>query len=721
MNIEHLKTQPQRFLNRELSWLAFNRRVLEEANNLGHPLFERVRFLSICADNLDEFYMVRVAGLKTQVRHGITKRSHDGLTPLQQLSAIREETTALVNDLQSTWRDLVVELTEHEIDITSISDLSPSDERWLSGHFEREILPVLTPIALDPAHPFPFIPNEGLSIILQLSDKKTEEDRNVLIQIPSSLNRFIQIPGTHARHMLIEKVIIKNIAKIFSPSTKINSYATFRIIRDSEMIISDQADDLVQTFESAIKKRRRGDVVHLSVHHNIDRALLNYLVSELKIMPHQALPVHGLVGLNDCQEIIDNSHEELTFTPYDPRFPERIREFSGDCFAAISQKDIIVHHPYESFDVVVQFLMQAARDPGVVSIKQTLYRTSKDSPIVSALIEAAENGKTVTAMVELKARFDEEANIRWARDMERAGVQVVYGVPHLKTHAKVSLVVRRESGHLKTYTHFGTGNYHPINARIYTDLSYFTCNPALCRDTAQLFNYMTGYAIPQNLEKLAISPFNLRDTLSELIDIEIANVRDGKPGQIWMKCNALLDTEIIDKLYEASEAGVEIDLVVRGICTLRPGIPGLSENIRVKSLVGRFLEHSRVYCFGNGHVLPSRKARVFMSSADIMNRNLDGRIEALIPIENKTVHKQILDQIMVANLKDQRQSWIMDNGGIYTRMKSKPDAFSAHEYFMNNPSLSGRGKSLKAAPMPPRLSLIKAKTRKKDSQTNASE
>ncbi len=709
MDVSELKTSPKRFLNRELSWLAFNRRVLEEAENPAHPLFERLRFTGIAARNMEEFYMVRVAGLKAQIREGIEELSVDGLTAQQQLEMVREDAKALIEDMQSTWRKLREEMEGHGIRILTVEELDRNDLGWLEKKFETDILPLLTPTALDPAHPFPFIPNRGLAIILKLVDNITKESLEVLIQIPATLERFIKLPGDD-RYMLIEKAIIANIHQIFSESMSIAHYATFRLIRDSEIEFEEEAEDLVRTFERAVKKRRRGSVIQLSVHHNIDPHALATLTEQLHLNPHQVVHVHGLVGLSHISHLISRNHPEFLFTPYTPRFPERIREYSGDCFAAIRAKDILVHHPYESFDVVVQFLRQAARDENVVAIKQTLYRTSENSPVVEALIEAAEAGKSVTAMVELKARFDEEANIKWARDMERAGVQVVYGFVNLKTHAKVSLVVRKEPAGLKSYAHLGTGNYHPGNAQIYTDLSFFTCDVDICQDVAQMFNYMTGYAKPKKLDKLAVSPVNMRETLNDLIDAEIANARSGKPAQIWAKCNALLDTQMIDKLYEASQAGVQIELIVRGICTLRPGIKGLSENIRVKSIVGRFLEHGRIYCFANGADLPSRQAKIYISSADLMARNLTRRIEAFVPIENDTVHAQVLDQIILASLKDQRQSWEMHEDGNYQRLSHDPHSFSAHEYFMQNPSLSGRGTSVKSAPMPPRLVLRDEKT-----------
>jgi len=689
---EKIKNTPLRFINRELSWLNFNERVLSESENNQNPLMERLRFLSISGNNLDEFHMVRVAGLYRQIKEKVFTRTDDGRTTRQQFNDVTKSLKLLLKKQQTVWDKLKKELGLKKTKILESKSELKNEKKKIEEIFRKNVYASLTPLAIDPAHPFPFLPSQSITMVCALKNKMDKLSYSLVI-FPPKLQRFFKI--SKPNNFVKAEDIIKNNMKIIFPDFKLINFSLIRIIRDSDIEFEEEAEDLILSFETALKKRRRGTVIGLYIQGRVEKKLLAFIKRSLKVDEERIFRVNSLLDINCLNEIVEKSNDEqLKFKKFKSRFPQRIKDFNGDCFSAIKKKDLIVHHPFESFDVVVNFIEQSASDKNVISIKQTLYRTSDNSPIVKALIKASNKGKSVTAVVELKARFDEEKNIKWAKDLEKAGVNIVYGFVKWKTHAKISLVTRKEQNEIISYVHFGTGNYHPINAKIYTDLSFFSCNSKLVDDALKVFNFITGYTTPKKMNLISYSPNLLRNDLNKYIQQEIENKQKGLPSGIWIKINSLIDKEIIDKLYFASQSGVKIKLIVRGICGLRPGIKNFSDNIEVKSIIGRFLEHSRIFCFSNGFNMPSPKNKVFISSADLMTRNLDRRIETFIPITNSTVHEQILSQIMISYLKDKQNSWILQPNGDYLK-KNIDKSFSAHNFFIRNPSLSGRGSSLK--------------------------
>lgn len=690
-----------RLFNREVSDLLFIERVMEESANLNHPLFERVRFLAIAADVLEQFYAVRVAKLRRSAARKDGYVTPDGLTPAQQLMIVTNKANDLMQTQESAWLELQQELSTHEITFLSKEELDETDLDWMERYFRSHFLHVLTPFTIDEEHPFPFIQSGGLCAILEL------EGGYILLPLPANLRRFVKLEGEGHRFVSAE-MLIELFWQDLLPEEELRNFGVFQILRDNDLAREERSDDLRSIVESGLRSRHKANVIRLKVSAGMSEAARKFVTEQLGLLSHQEIaflesrnePITssefimsaGLVGLSDVSEILDDlgaQYPGFVFPPFKARYPRPLQRFENDCFSAIQNQDILAHWPYESFDSVVRFLDQAAKDPQVIAIKQTLYRTNNESPIVEALITAAQAGKTVLAVVELEARDNEQSNIEIAKQMEAAGVQIVYGIIGLKIHCKASLVVRMEDDEAVTYTHLGTGNYHPRNARTYTDISFFTRDPVIGYDTHLVFNYLTSEKV-QPPQKLAVAPFFLREKLFELVDAEIANARAGKPAHICIKVNSLTDPRMIDRFYEASEAGVEIDLIVRRHCCLRPGVPGLSSRIRVKSIVGRFLEHSRIYMFANGAPLGADAAHVYFGSADLMERNLDERAEILVPVEKPQVRRLIVNGIMNANLKDSRQSWLLDGDNNYSRDSADAD-FCAQTFFMEqeDPTILG--------------------------------
>ena len=693
------KNSPRRFFNRQLSRLCFQKRLLEEADNKAHPLLERLRFLSLSGADLEAFYLTRVAPLRRRVEAGFEKLGPDGLAPKEQLRKVRKLVVELNLEQARIWARLRVDLAGQNFHIIDERELGSQDHKWLKNHFIENIFAVLTPIAVDPAHSFPFIANRGMTLGLELA-KSGAADHVIyaLVPLPRQLTRFILLPEKDGfediRFIRLETVVTLFINDLF-PSLDVQAHGVFRLLRDSKVKHAKRAENLEHSFEPVLQKRRHGEVILLEFEQSTARHLRRFIVDKLQVGENKVQVEEGMVGLLDFSQLIVKDRADLLFAAFTPRYPERLRAQGGDIFSTIGQKEFIVHHPYESLNVVLHFLRQAVNDPDIVSIKWMLDQTSDDPAIIKALKDAAQSGTSVTAIMTLRNGSDKEAKMACIHDLESVGVYVLHGSAAVKTDAKLAQIMRREHGTLKSYIHIGTGNDHPVADKIYTDLSYFTDDPVLGRDVSRIFNTITGGAPPAELEAMSISPDGIRDRMIDHIREEIYHAKEGRPAQIWLKMNALDDLQIIDALYEASYAGVGIDLVIKGICRLRPGLAGLSENIRVKSVMGRFLEHSRIYCFGAGHGLPSDKSVVYISSADMVDENMDRQIEVMVPISGRRVHQKIMEQIMQAYLADNQQSWHILSDGVSRRfdLQEGTKAFNAHKYFMNDPSLSGRGKS----------------------------
>jgi polyphosphate kinase len=658
---------PALYFNRELSWLEFNRRVLELAEDTDVPLLERLRFCGIYASNLDEFFMVRVAGLFDQLDAGIDARGPDGMAPSAQIDTIQEQVLEFDRRLHAVFGgELRPALEGHGIRIVTLDNATEAERREIDSRFHEQVFAALTPLVIGLGRPFPYISNLSLSLGVLLRDPETGVEIIARVKVPKELlGRFLPVGGNGHSFVPLEEVIAANLDVLF-PGTEVVDYGYFRVTRDADFTVSDEADDLLRAVQDELRRRRFGEVVRLEIAAGMNSKLREQLIEALRLEDREVYDVDGLVDLGDLNDIADvPGHAELRYSPWSPVTQSRLQgedEEPVDMFAAIRKRDLLVHHPYESFSTSVErFVEQAVADPDVLAIKQTVYRTSDDSPLVPSLIRASERGKQAVCMVELKARFDEEANIHWAKSLEEAGVHVVYGIPGLKTHVKAILVARREGQRVREYVHIGTGNYHPTTARLYTDFGLFTADPDIGADVAEMFNFLTGYGRPAVYRKVLVSPTTMRDRMIEEINRTVEAHEAGEEARIAMKMNSLVDAGCIAALYQASRAGVRIDLNVRGICCLRPGVPGVSENIRVVSIVGRFLEHSRVYTFQRGE-----ETRVLMGSADLMPRNLDSRVELVAPVEDPELKAEMLD-VLERCFADETNTWELDSDGKWTR------------------------------------------------------